>query len=124
MEIDAIQLRPIARPSFCCPRIVAQLDNLLLLKLSFSESTYMMSLLGMSWQHTIKYIDDTSMLMGYTSSCVFHRGKNIIHQCTFDIVMSVVHLDCAVNGIDQPQLSCPSLSGQIIASNCMSSRTF
>jgi hypothetical protein len=38
------------------------------------------------------------------------------------IVLSVVHLDCANNGIDQSPLPLSSLLGQIIAFYCMSSR--
>jgi hypothetical protein len=123
MQNDGIQLRPIAWPSFDCPspRAVVLLDTLLSLELSFSESTYMMSLLGMSGQHTTKYMADTFMLRGYTFTGVFDRGKNIVHQFTLAVVLSVVHLDGAINRPDHLQLPWPSWAGQTFVFNCMSS---
>jgi hypothetical protein len=121
MQNDGIQLRPIAWPSFDCPRAVVLLDTLLSLELSFSESTYMMGLLGMSGQHTTKYMADTFMLRGYTFTGVFVRGKNIIHQFTLVVVLSVVHLHGAINGSDHLQLPWPPWAGQTFAFNCMSS---
>jgi hypothetical protein len=80
-----------------------------------------MGLLGMSGQHTTKYMADTFMLRGYTFTGVFVRGKNIIHQFTLVVVLSVVHLHGAINGPDHLQLPWPSWAGQTFAFNCMSS---